>query len=148
LGGSSGVETFTNKFTANTFLGYPAVMSTEENYSINAAAKLTGYSIPTIRKRLPALKKAGATQDNGSWNIPRSALHKVGLMVKVDGGKVSSKSNDNEIETLRQEIAELKTRAAVAEAIARERGEALADVRLAMRQLESKPPAKRSWFSR
>jgi DeoR/GlpR family transcriptional regulator of sugar metabolism len=123
-------------------------MSTEENYSINAAAKLTGYSVPTIRKRLPALKKAGATQRDGAWNIPLSALHKVGLMVKVEGGNVSGKAQEGEVETLRRENSELKTRAAVAEAIAQERGEALADFRNAMRQLEARPPAKRSWLSR
>ena len=123
-------------------------MSTEENYSINAAAKLTGYSVPTIRKRLPALKKAGATQRDGSWNIPLSALHKVGLMVKVEGGNVSSKAQEGEVETLRRENSELKTRAAVAEAVAHERGEALADLRNAMRQLEGRAPSKRSWFSR
>lgn len=123
-------------------------MSTEENYSINAAAKLTGYSVPTIRKRLPALKKAGATQRDGAWNIPLSALHKVGLMVKVEGGTVSSKAQEGEVETLRRENSELKTRAAVAEAVAHERGEALADLRNAMRQLEARPSAKRSWLSR
>jgi len=123
-------------------------MSTQENYSINAAAKLTGYSVPTIRKRLPALKKAGATQRDGSWNIPLSALHTVGLMVKVEGGNVSSKAKDDEVETLRRENSELKARAAVAEAVAHERGEALADLRNAMRQLEGRAPSKRSWFSR
>jgi DeoR/GlpR family transcriptional regulator of sugar metabolism len=123
-------------------------MSSEENYSINAAAKLTGYSVPTIRKRLPALKKVGAIQRDGSWNIPLSALHKVGLMVKVEGGNVSSKGKDDEVETLRRENTELKTRAAVAEAVAHERGEALADLRNAMKQLEGRAPTKRSWFSR
>jgi hypothetical protein len=123
-------------------------MSTEENYSINAAAKLTGYSIPTIRKRLPALKKAGATQRDGSWHIPKSALHAVGLMVKVEGGNVSSKDNDDQVADLLQRVAQLETRVAVAEAIANERGDALADMRNAMRQLEGRSPTKRSWFSR
>lgn len=123
-------------------------MSTQENYSINAAAKLTGYSVPKIRKRLPALKEAGATQRDGAWNIPLSALHTVGLMVKIEGGNVSSKGKDDEVETLRRENYDLKTRAAVAEAVAHERGEALADLRNAMRQLEGPAPAKRTWFSR
>lgn len=123
-------------------------MSSEENYSINAAAKLTGYSIPTIRKRLPALKKAGATQRDGSWHIPKSALHAVGLMVKVEGGNVSSKDNDDQVADLLQRVAQLETRVAVAEAIANERGDALADMRNAMRQLEGRAPTKRSWFSR
>jgi hypothetical protein len=123
-------------------------MSTQPNFSINAAAKLTGYSIPTIRKRLPALKDAGAVQVEGSWQIPLSALHAVGLMVKVEGGTVSSKANDDEVATLRARITELETRAAVAEAIATERGDALADMRNAMRQLEGRAPSKRRWFSR
>lgn len=134
-------------------------MSTEENYSINAAAKLTRYSIPTIRKRLPALKKAGAVQVEGSWKIPLSALQAVGLMVKVEGDGVSSKDNDPELELLKSELVKLEglfradlaaseKRAAVAEAIAHERGEALADMRKAMLMIEGRPPAKRSWFSR
>jgi hypothetical protein len=61
-------------------------MSSEETFSINAAAKLTGYSVPTIRKRLGALSKAGAVQvEGGLWQIPLSALHAVGLMSKVEG---------------------------------------------------------------
>lgn len=123
-------------------------MSTQPNFSINAAAKLTGYSIPTIRKRLPALKDLGAVQIEGSWQIPLSALHAVGLMVKVEGGEVSSKNNDEQVTDLLQRVAHLETRVAVAEAVASERGDALADMRNAMRQLEGRPPAKRSWFSR
>jgi hypothetical protein len=69
-------------------------------------------------------------------------------MVKVEGGNVSSKAQEGEVETLRRENSELKTRAAVAEAVAHERGEALADLRNAMRQLEGRAPTKRSWFSR
>jgi hypothetical protein len=64
-------------------------------------------------------------------------------MVKVEGGTVSSKANDDEVATLRARITELETRAAVAEAIATERGDALADMRNAMRQLEGRSPRKR-----
>lgn len=120
-------------------------MSTQPNFSINAAAKLTGYSIPTIRKRLPALKDLGAVQIEGSWQIPLSALHAVGLMVKVEGGEVSSKNNDEQVTDLLQRVAHLETRVAVAEAVASERGDALADMRNAMRQLEGRPRRKK-WF--
>jgi DeoR/GlpR family transcriptional regulator of sugar metabolism len=118
-------------------------MSSQEIYSINAASKLTGYSLPTIRKRLPALKKAGAIQRGGVWEIPLSALHAVGLMSKVESGKVSSKGSEEEIATLRLQLAQAEARAQIAEALAVEREKALERMDRALLALEAKPPRKR-----
>lgn len=118
-------------------------MSSQEIYSINAASKLTGYSLPTIRKRLPALKKAGAIQRGGVWEIPLSALHAVGLMSKVESGKVSSKGSEEEIVTLRLQLAQAEARAQIAEALAVEREKALERMDRALLALEAKPPRKR-----
>lgn len=118
-------------------------MSTEEIYSINAAAKLTGYSVPTIRKRLPALKKAGATQKEGLWNIPLSALHAVGLMVKIEGGKLPSKGSEEELIALRLQVAQLEAKLSGSEALAREREIALERMDRALLMIEGKTNRKR-----
>lgn len=118
-------------------------MSTEEIYSINAAAKLTGYSVPTIRKRLPALKKAGAVQKEGLWNIPLSALHAVGLMVKIESGKLPSKDSGEELTALRLQVAQLEARLAGSEALAREREIALERMDRALLMIEGKTNRKR-----
>lgn len=121
-------------------------MSSEESFSINAAAKLTGYSMPTIRKRLPELQAAGAVQVDGRWAIPLSALHKCGLMSKV--GEFSQPGNNSlhnqteiDIATLRVENERLKAELARADAaLARE--QLLVDhFRL---QIEAKPTTKRT----
>jgi len=118
-------------------------MSSEEIYSINAAAKLTGYSLPTIRKRLPALKKAGAAQRNGVWQIPLSALHAVGLMVKVEGGKLPSKDSGEEVTTLRLQVATLEAELQGVKALAAEREKALERMDRALLAIEGRPARKR-----
>ena len=123
-------------------------MSSQENFSINAAAKLTGYSLPTIRKRLPELKDEGAVQVDGRWAIPLSALHACGLMSKVEGfSKDTAKPLHNEtieeIETLRAELSEALRRAAVAEAVAAERAAALERADRAMLAIEASAATKR-----
>ena len=105
-------------------------MSSEEVFTINSAAKLTGYSLPTIRKRLPELQAAGASLIDGRWAIPLSALHKCGLMLKVEGvSKPGSKSLQSETETelkaLRAENERLRGERDVAQALAAERLESL-----------------------
>lgn len=118
--------------------------SSEETYSVNGAAKLTGYSVPTIRKRLPDLQRAGAVMAGDSWAIPLSALHAVGLMVKVEGqvsGKVEGQSfspeTRQEIEALRGALSAAETRAAVAEAVAEERLQALQRADKALLMIEA-----------
>jgi hypothetical protein len=120
-------------------------MSSEQTYSINAAAKLTGFTIPTIRRRLPELKRAGATLRDNRWSIPLSALYAVGLMSKVEpideskpDNKVSSKDLLSEtIDDLRQKLAQAEQRAAVAEALASEREKALERADRALLMLEA-----------
>ena len=140
-------------------------MTTEQTYSINAAAKLTGYSIPTVRKRLSDLRRYGAVQIDGRWQIPVSALHAVGLTQRVTSNGDSKDTGDalpsetiSEIETLRGQLAEALQRAAVAEAVAAEREKALERADRALLMLEgaravTEPPAaaerpSSGWLSR
>ena len=118
-------------------------MSSEEIYSVVSAAKLTGYSVPTIRKRLDALAKAGAVQDDRQWKIPLSALHVAGLMSKVEGQAFESVSSESlqgwtvtEMQDLQGQLSEALRRAEVAEAVAAERLTALERADRAMLMLE------------
>lgn len=131
-------------------------MSSQETFSINGAAKLTGYSLPTIRKKLPALKEAGAVQNDGKWAIPLSALYACGLMSKVEG--LSKPAEDplhsetiNELERLRAENEQLRRERDVAQAVAAERGEALVRADRALLAIEaatSSKPARWGLFRR
>jgi len=118
-------------------------MGSQETFSINAAAKLTGYSLPTIRKRLPALKKAGAVQREGVWQIPLSALHKVGLMVKVERDNLPSKDSGEEVATLRLQVATLEAELKGVKALAAEREKSLERMDRALLAIEGKPARKR-----
>lgn len=122
-------------------------MASEETFSINGAAKLTGYSIPTVRKRLEALAKAGAVQDDGRWQIPLSALYSVGLMVKVEGksfeqvtGQALQAETINNIEALQVQLSDALRRAEVAEAVAAERLTALERADRALLMIEALRP--------
>lgn len=133
-------------------------MSSQESFSINAAAKLTGFTIPTIRKRLPELEKQGAQLLGTRWNIPLSALFAVGLMSKVESkadSKVSQQALQgetiNEFTSLRSQLADALQRAAVAEALAIERAQSLERVDRAMLMLTAGTPVskpRRGWFTR
>lgn len=126
-------------------------MTTEQVYNINQAAKLTGYTIPTIRARLPKLKKLGARQDGKVWLIPESALYGAGLMVKVVSKPESEtllSPTINEIGELREKLSDALRRAEVAEAINRERERLIETQALALRMLEAKQPSRRAWFNR
>jgi hypothetical protein len=118
-------------------------MSSEESFSINAAARLTGYSLPTIRKRLPELKKAGASQIKGEWKIPLSALYSVGLMVKVEGGKLPSKDSGEELTSLRIQVATLEAELQGVKALAAERERSLERMDKALLAIEGRPARKR-----
>jgi hypothetical protein len=136
-------------------------MTSEQVFSINAAAKLTGYSLPTVRKRLPDLSRHGAVQVAGRWSIPLSALHTVGLMQRVVSNadkQVTSEALHSEtiniLDDLRGQLADALQRAAVAEALAGERERALERADRALLMLEGntasrQPQApRRGWLTR
>ncbi len=126
-------------------------MSSEENFTVSGAARLTGYSLPTIRKKLPQLESAGAVNIGGRWAIPLSALHACGLMSNVsESVNTTSKQLQtetiSELETLRAELSDALRRAEVAEAIATERAAALERADRALLALEAaKPSSRKRW---
>jgi hypothetical protein len=89
-----------------------------------------------------------------SWAIPLSALHAVGLMSKVEGsnpetitGQVSGQSlqaeTRQEIERLRGALSVAEQRAAVAEAVAAERLQALERADRALLMIEAASSSER-----
>lgn len=122
-------------------------MSSEEIFTINSAAKMTGFTAPTIRKKLPDLIKAGAIQVDGYWEIPLSALYSTHLMSKVEGkgdvtlvSKTLLTDTHTEIDDLRLQLAAALQRALVAESIAEEREKSLQRADRALLMLESRSP--------
>ena len=116
--------------------------------TLKEAARIEGAaSISTIRRRLPELEALGAVRSAAGWQIPIAALHQLGLIPGVTPPRGSmtpqvtppfeTPVEPSEIEALRREVEELRRRAEVAEARAEERGNALADARMALRAIEA-----------
>jgi DNA-binding protein H-NS len=121
------------------------------------AAEVAGVSVSTIRRNKELLREHGAVLDPDGWKVPMSALIASGLMRRTTppdqpapvhrGAEVPTEAlmpervRELERELLeerhRRELAEERQRAA--EAVAHERGEALEDVRTAMRMLTAGP---------
>jgi len=99
------------------------------------AAEACRVSLRTVSRWLVAGQLSGAYQDaNDVWHIPVTAVvpH---LPKKAPGEKTPKPTALDEVAELRAQVADLLRRAEVAEAIAKERGESLADARLALRAL-------------
>lgn len=129
----------------------------EATFGMKRAAEVAGVSVSTIRRNRELLREHGAVLDPDGWKVPMSALIASGLMRRTTppdqpapaprGDQASiempvpERVRELERELLderhRRELAEERQRAA--EAVARERGEALEDVRTAMRMLTAGP---------
>lgn len=123
-------------------------MTARPTFTVAAAATATGKSRRTIGRMLDADELPGATRDDsGTWSIPADALLAAGLQLHapsppdpVESARgpetthpESARGSDaDEVAQLRAEVADLRRRAEVAEAIADERAAALADVRQAL----------------
>lgn len=110
--------------------------------TLKQAAEAAGVSVSTLRRKREALAKAGATISSEGWQVPLSALIEAGLMTASSRPRGGSDCADEavsmkplvspDVEALKAELAEWKNRALVAEAVAEERGRALADMRETM----------------
>lgn len=149
---------------------------TPPDVGLKEAARLSGVSLSTLRRRRDDLRKNGATQHaDGTWSIPIHTLISLGML---DGPKPSQtpaietprhpQPDALEIENarLREALREAEHRAELAEAIAQERGHALEAERLALRMLTAsastpsdpspvpgprvaaEEPTRSSWFRR
>lgn len=133
---------------------------TGEVFGLAEAARVTGVSVSTLRRRRDDLRKHGASTDSkGGWQIPVHTLLALGLLDKVtadvepvepppvippDGGLVTALKT--EVEQLRAALADAERRAAVAEARAEERNRVIETQQVAMRLLEAPVSPSRTTY--
>jgi hypothetical protein len=135
--------------------------------SLAEAAKASGVSVSTIRRKRPELKELGAAETAKGWQIPVTALITLGLMDRVTAPlheapspaqvksimtpppDAPSDSPLQELEALRKgqadllaKLADAERRAAVAEAVATERERIIQTQATALRMLEAAPQAR------
>jgi len=116
------------------------------------AAKVSGVSESTIRRRRAELKALGAVQGPKGWQIPIPALIQLGLMSSTTAPDTATApetppvapmtdamtgSTYQELEALRGALIAAEHRAELAEARASERAEQIADLRTALRMIEA-----------
>lgn len=98
-------------------------MNQVPHVSLSEAARIAGVSLSTAKRRADALRDAGASQDaRGRWRIP---MHAVDVLRGPPDPKLEP-SLSNEVDQLRAQLADAERRAAVAEALAKERAERIA----------------------
>ncbi len=109
------------------------------NVSIREAVKLYQVSRPTLTKSLKNGKISGVQDDKGKWQIDPAELARV-YKARTDSAATNGQdapdnlTNKNthfpgEVNTLKAQLAEAEQRAAVAEALAEERGKHIEDLR-------------------
>jgi len=109
------------------------------NVSIREAVKIYNVSRPTLTKALKSGKLSGSQDGKGQWQIdpaelarvyqPRTdALEKSGEPEQVNFTSQNTHLS-GEVDTLKARLAEAEQRAAVAEALADERGKHIEDLR-------------------
>lgn len=133
-----------------------------ESLSLREAVKHFDVSRPTLQKALKSGKISGVQDEKGHWTIDPSELarlyrHRQDETVKVDNPYPTLLSSKNtpqssEVEALRTKLAEAEQRAAVAEALAQERADRIADLRRMLPSPSSEdhpsPKERRWWFWR
>ncbi len=125
-----------------------ATPETPADLGLKEASRVTGISLSTLRRRRSDLRKAGATQHaDGTWSIPVHTLITLGMLDKVGSTSPAAATPTerpfdpptwDQVASLRDQLSDAQQRAAVAEAVAHERGNALDDARRTMRMLETR----------
>lgn len=121
--------------------------------SLREAAKHFDVSRPTLQKALKSGKISGVQDGQGHWTIDPAELARVYQPRKEQVGKVDNTApakltSENtplpgEVEALTARLAEAEQRAAVAEALANERGKHIEDLR---RMLPAPAQQRRKWW--
>lgn len=123
-------------------------------FSMKQAAQVAGISVSTLRRRRAELEAAGAVISSDGWKVPITSLEALGLMHSSASASAAPSSSpapkenpdsgalreaQERIRELEAENVELRHRADMAEAIARERLDALNAERLALRMIVASP---------
>jgi hypothetical protein len=125
------------------------------NLSLREAVKHFDVSRPTLQKALKSGKISGVQDGQGHWTIDPAELARVytgreSHPVKVDHHLPAKLATENtplasEIEALKLRLSEAEQRAAVAEALAAERGQHLEDLRRLL-PAPSSTSQRRGWW--
>lgn len=112
-------------------------------FTMREAADVAGVSVSTLRRRRTELEDAGAVISTEGWKVPMTALIATGLIKTEGPGREEPPQNPAHDETaqdveellaeitgLKEQVAEWRRRAEVAEAISRERGSTIEAMRL------------------
>lgn len=130
-------------------------MKKVDKLSIREAVKHFDVSRPTLQKSLKSGKVSGVQDGQGTWTIDPAELARVYQPRKALPGNVDKSLPDNlsttntsspsQVEALKEQLAEAEKRAAVAEALAEERGKHIEDLRR-MLPAPQKALPRRSWW--
>ncbi len=121
--------------------------------TLTEAAAATGKSRRTVGRLLDAGRFDGAQRDDaGTWRIPVDALLAAGLTLHAPSPPTDASADvapvvptwtpspsPDELTAVRAELADWRRRAEVAEAVAEERGAALADLRRLVAPITAAP---------
>lgn len=130
-------------------------MKKVDKLSIREAVKHFDVSRPTLQKALKSGKISGVQDGQGTWTIDPSEMARVyqprqDEVVKAGGQEHKKLSTKNtplhgQVETLKEQLADAEKRAAVAEALAEERGKHIEDLRR-MLPAPDATPSRRNWW--
>lgn len=126
-----------------------------DKLSIREAVKHFDVSRPTLQKSLKSGKISGVQDGQGTWSIDPSEMARVyrprqnspATLGNDDQDKLSAKSTNlhGQVEAMKEQLADAEKRAAIAEALAEERGKHIEDLRRMLPAPQETPPRRRWW---
>ncbi len=130
-------------------------MKKVEKLSIREAVKHFDVSRPTLQKALKSGKVSGVQDGQGTWTIDPSEMARVyqprqdkpGKLDHQEQEKLSTKSTPlhGQIEVLKEQLADAEKRAAIASALAEERGKHIEDLRRMLPAPQGSQSRRRWW---
>lgn len=130
-------------------------MKKVDKLSIREAVKHFDVSRPTLQKALKSGKVSGVQDEQGTWTIDPSEMARVYQPRQGDPGKLGHQEQENlttkntplygQIEVLKEQLADAEKRAAIASALADERGRHIEDLRRMLPAPESRKSSRRWW---
>ena len=130
-------------------------MKKVDKLSIREAVKHFDVSRPTLQKALKSGKISGVQDGQGTWTIDPSEMARVYRPRQDKSATVGSQEQEKlsaentpllgQVEALKEQLADAEKRAAVAEALAEERGKHIEDLRRMLPAPEEASPRRRWW---
>jgi predicted site-specific integrase-resolvase len=126
-----------------------------DKLSIREAVKHFDVSRPTLQKALKSGKISGVQNEQGTWTIDPSEMARVyqprpdkpTILGSQEQGELPIKNTPlpGQVETLKEQLADAEKRAAIAEALAEERGKHIEDLRRMLPAPEGSQSRRRWW---